>query len=173
MTEAEIISRREVFTTEINNTPDTGDTITTNEQLRTNLNQLASTYGVTTGFQLTTSQGETIFREIIEGTTVGSIPIQGKQERLDALLADSLAHNSQEYIAVMSLFYNGEGLVDSTNRWLAKAIINDNRAEAWYQIRYQSNLNGIHASRRYQEADLFGLYDAGTLSQDQETAQSK
>jgi len=36
---------------------------------------------------------------------------------------------------------------------------NDNRAEAWYQIRYQSNSDGKHAPRRIAESNLFSLYD--------------
>jgi hypothetical protein len=70
-------------------------------------------------------------------TNDGKIVIQGKQERLDALLRDpitgqnTLAHNSKEYVAVMSLFYTAESLVNSTKKLLANAIIKDNRAEAW------------------------------------------
>jgi hypothetical protein len=42
--------------------------------------------------------------------TDGNIVVQGKEARLDALLQGTLAHNSKEYIAVMSLFYNLETL---------------------------------------------------------------
>ncbi|MBI3399771.1 MAG: hypothetical protein HY026_11165, partial [Deltaproteobacteria bacterium] len=171
MTTTEINARRDAFITAINNTPDTGNIDTIDAQLQTNLNQVASSYGVSSfrlNFDATlgySPQGYTIFREIIEGTTVGSIPIQGKQERLDALLQNSLDHNSKEYVAVVSLFYNSEALVNSQRRLLANAIINDNRAEAWFEIRYGSNADGQHATRRYAEADLFGLYDtAGTTT---------
>ncbi|MCL4536256.1 MAG: hypothetical protein M1610_01485 [Nitrospirae bacterium] len=166
MTTFKITTIRNEFQTAINNTPHTGSTDTINAQLRANLNKVASRYGVAT-FQIDKPQGYTVFREIIEGTKVGNIPIQGKQERLDALLQDSLAHNSKEYIAVMSLFYNGESLVDSKQRLLANAIIKDNRAEAWFEIRYNSN-NGSNrsalAQRRYRESDLFGLLDSGAFT---------
>lgn len=156
MTTAVITTRQAAFAKAINDTPDGNE-----PALIANLNQVASQYGVST-FKIDSTQGYTIFREIIEGTKVGNIPIQGKQERLDALLQNSLAHNSKEYIAVMSLFYNGESLVDSKQRLLANAIIKDNRAEAWFQIRYGSNAKGIHANRRYREANMFGLYDNGS-----------
>ncbi|MBI3399768.1 MAG: hypothetical protein HY026_11150 [Deltaproteobacteria bacterium] len=48
------------------------------------------------------------------------------------------------------------------------AIKNDNRAEAWYEIRYNSNSDGQHANRRYSEADMFGLYDTGAIFTDAE-----
>jgi hypothetical protein len=58
----------------------------------------------------------------------------------------------------MSMFYNGEGLV-GPNTKLALAIRNGDRAEAWFQIRYQSNANGDLQARRHRESDLFGLYN--------------
>ncbi len=173
MTEAEITARRQEFTTAINNTLDTGNIDTINDQLRANLNQVSIQYGVTT-FQLNTTQGYNVFRAIILGTNIGDVAIQGKQQRLDALLDGALVRNSNEYIAVMSLFYNGETLVGIN---LRRALENDNRAEAWYEIRYRSNggdspSTGI-ANRRYREAALFGLYDSGELTPEQQTDQAK
>ena len=76
---------------------------------------------------------------------------------------------SRERIALLSLAYNG---VLAHSKLLAEAIKRGDRAEAWYQIRYQSNrtslsqapVNGVHglAKRRYYEAEMFGLYDAST-----------
>jgi GH24 family phage-related lysozyme (muramidase) len=87
---------------------------------------------------------------------------------------DSRLGYSKERIALVSLAYNSKtGATDLLGGKLMAAINNDNRAEAWYEIRYNSNLNKIHANRRYQEADLFGLYDSGTLTPDQQTAQAK
>lgn len=73
---------------------------------------------------------------------------------------------SNERLALVSLAYNNlvgfnvDGSFKSAN--LRQAILADNRAEAWYQIRYGSNggqspSRGI-ANRRYAESDLFGLY---------------
>lgn len=72
---------------------------------------------------------------------------------------------SKERAALVSLAYNNPALLGGG---LAKALVNGNRAEAWYQIRYASNggdsrTPGI-ANRRYRESDLFGLYDAGVTS---------
>jgi len=158
MTADQINSIRSEFTTSINNTPN-GDW----QALRTNLNQVANRYGVSS-FRINETQGYEVFRNIVLGEAEGNIEVQGKQQRLDALLQSSLDHNSKEYVAVMSLFYNGEGLINSEKRLLAKAIINDNRSEAWFEIRYGSNGNGIHAGRRYDEAALFDLYDATQMT---------
>lgn len=73
---------------------------------------------------------------------------------------------SLERAAVVSLTYNrGVGAV---NGWteLTAAIQSSERAESWFQIRYNTLTrtqpqyrNGI-AKRRFVEADVFGLYDA-------------
>ncbi|MBK6638098.1 MAG: hypothetical protein IPG34_10775 [Rhodocyclaceae bacterium] len=58
----------------------------------------------------------------------------------------------------MSLSYNG--MLGGESPSLQKALIDGDRAEAWYQIRYGSNpdnLPGV-AKRRYYESSLFGLY---------------
>jgi Ca2+-binding RTX toxin-like protein len=174
MTTTDINAVISVFTNQINNTPHTGDLV-----LQTNLNRIARKYYGADGFFINTTQSMNIIREIIFGLNDGNIHVQGKEARLDALLRDpitgqsTLAHNSKEYVAVMSVFYTRETLVASPRRLLANAIINDNRAEAWFEIRYNSNADGQHADRRYKEADLFGLYDSGTLTPEQQTAQAK
>lgn len=56
------------------------------------------------------------------------------------------------------MFYNTESLVAAGSK-LATAVINDDRAEAWYQIRYNSNADGQHTARRIDESKLFSLYD--------------
>ena len=54
--------------------------------------------------------------------------------------------------------FNGNGTVKS--RALRNAIVTDDRAEAWYQIRYYSNGNNLPgiARRRYEESQIFGLF---------------
>jgi Ca2+-binding RTX toxin-like protein len=74
---------------------------------------------------------------------------------------------SKERAALVSLAYNSSALLGSG---LKAALGNGNpelanRAEAWYEIRYRSNSDGAHATRRYSESKLFGLYDGtGTPS---------
>jgi len=71
--------------------------------------------------------------------------------------------DSRERTALVSLAWNAPELLGTK---LKAAIVNGDRAEAWYEIRYQSNSrkqpsnirDGI-AKRRYFEADTFGLYD--------------
>jgi len=153
-----------------------------NSNLQSALNSLCTAFGGST-FEIPQLQSEAIIRQIINGGvsipgflnyTVG----QGKQARLDAIIGNGLPHNSKEYVAVMSMFYNGEGTVRSTKRLLANAIKNGNRAEAWYEIRYGTNADGWNAinndlspysgvgagiaKRRYEESQLFGLYGDST-----------
>lgn len=86
---------------------------------------------------------------------------------------------SSERVALVSLGYNGISLIEKTievegkktktETNIKKAINSGNRAEAWYEIRYQSNggqdKNGI-AKRRFYEAELFGLYNS-TLNEEE------
>ena len=88
--------------------------------------------------------------------------------KVDAWLAGILPSN--ERIALVSLAYNNLIGVNANGTFksptLRQAIIDDNRAEAWYQIRYASNggLSRITsgegiANRRIAESNLFSLYD--------------
>lgn len=88
--------------------------------------------------------------------------------KVDAWLAG--IPQSNERIALVSLAYNNLIGVNPGGTFksptLRQAIIDDNRAEAWYQIRYESNggLSRITsgegiANRRITESDLFSLYD--------------
>ncbi len=87
-----------------------------------------------------------------------------------ALGADDLPA-SKERAAILSLLYNLSGPRSSSIAGNIPSTINaiksNNRAEAWYEIRYNSNANsqvdsierGI-ANRRMAESDLFGLYSS-------------
>jgi len=66
----------------------------------------------------------------------------------------------RERVALISLAYNGgPGLLTTK---IGEAIASGNRAEAWFEIRYDLNKNGSYTNRRYREADVFGLYDNPT-----------
>jgi GH24 family phage-related lysozyme (muramidase) len=146
--------------------------------LQARLTNLAQQYGVPE-FKIDQTQATTIYTQILSGATIavtgGSpIDIQGKEARLDFNLGNSLAHDTKEYVALMSLFYNAESLVGAGSK-LATAVINDSRAEAWYEIRYRSNgdqLSGI-ATRRYDEAKLFGLYNGPIINPQPTDAEAK
>lgn len=80
--------------------------------------------------------------------------------------------DSRERTALISLAWNQKDGSPLLGKKLKAAIQADDRAEAWYEIRYNSNSvkqaqnirNGI-AKRRYFEADTFGLYDNGANTQ--------
>lgn len=62
---------------------------------------------------------------------------------------------SRERAVLLDLTYNGgTGLLGNK---LVSAIENGDRAEAWFEIRYNSG--GSLAKRRYVESQIFGLYD--------------
>ena len=76
--------------------------------------------------------------------------------------------NNLERIALFSMAYNGAigAKVDNNGNFISwkspslrDALVNGDRAEAWYQIRY--NTPG-EQTRNYAQAALFGLYDRGT-----------
>jgi hypothetical protein len=82
---------------------------------------------------------------------------------------------SRERTVLYSLAYNSkderpkDGILDLLGPALATAIKNGNRAEAWYEIRYNTNFGDITgvAKRRFLESEYFGLYnDANNVSLD-------
>ncbi len=81
----------------------------------------------------------------------------GYEDGLDYRLADegSPAY-STERAALLSVYYNAPVLIGPG---VQNAILNDERAQLWYEIRYNhnhTNHNGLQ-SRRAEEADLLGL----------------
>jgi trimeric autotransporter adhesin len=139
--------------------------------LKSALDFLLLSHGVQGGFSLSEEQAIAIKRHAIEGFIIGPFAFsssetfnnQGKQAELDAILQplgfSSSTRDSREYEALMSLYYNNPNLI---GRVLREAIVQGNRAEAWYQIRYQSNADQLpgQARRRAWEATLFGLFES-------------
>lgn len=109
-----------------------------------------SNANVPTTLTVSTTQANTIYQNIV-GTYEG---------RVNAKISG--VDQSYERAALVSLTYNNADLIGPN---LQKAIKEGNRAEAWYEIRYQSNspnqaqniLEGI-AKRRYYESEMFSLY---------------
>lgn len=97
---------------------------------------------------------------------------KGYEETLSKWLGETTQYSivpmGNERIALLSLVYNNViGPGKSPN--LLNDLKNGNRAEAWYEISYHSNggssaSQGI-ANRRYQEAELFGLWGDGGPTQ--------
>lgn len=73
---------------------------------------------------------------------------------------------SRERAALISLAYQrGRVGTELIGPKLIAAITNDDRAEAWFEIRYNSGQT--FANRRYAESDLFGLYNGtGGIGED-------
>jgi Ca2+-binding RTX toxin-like protein len=103
------------------------------------------------------------FNDDQEIKDVFSVVVQTHETDIDNWLSG--IPESNERAVLVDLSYNGGGILDeSTN--LRQAIVDDNRADAWYEIRYNTNSGdqpadirpGI-ANRRYRESDLFGLYN--------------
>jgi len=104
-------------------------------------------------------------------TTLLNVKIQTYETALSKSLGKDNLLDSKERAAVISVIYN---LTNATQEGIGKAIPslitairNDNRAEAWYEIRYNTNggdsrkkAGGGIANRRSSESNLFGLYDA-------------
>lgn len=84
-----------------------------------------------------------------------------------------LSRNTQERAVLVSLAAQHEIGNDNDGSLLglplAHALMDNDRAECWYQIRYglQDNdtpVNQAVVKRRYFESELFGIYDEGTTS---------
>ena len=79
-----------------------------------------------------------------------------------SLASDAGFQNSLELVALASLVWNGgPGILGTEKAGLGQAIASGNRAEAWFQIRYQRNphQDPAVARRRYYESQVFGLFD--------------
>lgn len=75
---------------------------------------------------------------------------------------------SKERAVLVSLAWGSEALISNS---LKTAIVtDDDRAEAWFEIRYRSNgeSQGGIAKRRFMESEIFGLYDTGNHNPDSE-----
>ncbi len=123
----------------------------------------------------TTTRGEFKFVADEEAIDIFNIKIQDYEDAVDTWLSG--IPESNERAVLVSLSYNGV-LYESNS--LKNAILADDRAEAWVQIRYLSNAGSLgnltpaqiaaagyngQAARRYAESDLFGLYKPGTLDE--------
>jgi hypothetical protein len=69
---------------------------------------------------------------------------------------------SKQRVALMDLWYQGQMKyfgTSSSPSMLTRALIDGNRAEAWYEIRYNSAANGGGViARRYVDAQMFRLF---------------
>lgn len=73
--------------------------------------------------------------------------------------------DSMEMVALVSLAYQGFINVGKSPA-LKRAIVNGDRTEAWYEIRYNTNTE----ARRFLEADTFSLYNPNPTEADYKSA---
>lgn len=117
-----------------------------------------------TDFSITPQQSRQLFEQILPQYESELDDWLRNDVQTPAIVDGLLTRNSAERLALLSLKWNQTpGERQLLGPRLADALRHDDRAEAWYQIRYQSNggdsSSGDIANRRYRESDLFGLYD--------------
>jgi hypothetical protein len=161
---------------DLNGNPQRPGESTSEQALQSALNAKLVTYGVSRAFQFqSATDARTAKMRLIQGFTIGGYTYRGFESGLDALLpkhpvsgAPLIAHDTREYMALMSLYFNNSDLVGPRLRTaLAIADPYEARAEAWYQIRYvhRAELPGL-AKRRFVEAAIFGLYGSNVPAAD-------
>ena len=95
-----------------------------------------------------------------DATALLNVRAAAAENQLDQILGYHIAE-SRERAALASLAYNNASALLGPK--LITAIQTDDRAEAWYQIRYASNGGASQspgiANRRIDESNLFSLYD--------------
>ena len=143
------------------------------QQLNTTMNQWASDATVST--HNGKDKRSTFFLDYNEINNVFNTIAPYYEVGVDAWIATyglTVERYSRERAVFFSLAYNSrdannDGIPDLLGDNLGKAIKNGNRAEAWFEIRYGSNLGDVPgiAKRRYYESDLFGLYNSGSVDE--------
>ena len=116
---------------------------------------------------ITEPQFQPLFNLLVDAATTTLIAKIG-QPVFSALAGSS------EMVALLSLTFNSPSLIGSK---LIAALQDGNRAEAWYEIRYDSNGGASRsagiANRRYAESDLFGLYNGDPAAPAPDVAEAK
>jgi Ca2+-binding RTX toxin-like protein len=141
----------------------------------------------TTQFELASSDvSRQVLNQVLDGYSVPGQSFSGYEILLDTWLVrtglnnrqpDLMNPDSHERLVLLSLAFNSgvygsdqpgtpwidTGLPTLLGPKLTNALLNDNRAEAWYEIRYHS---GGPAARRFLEADTFGMYNTNPTEPD-------
>ncbi|WP_134940851.1 hypothetical protein [Ralstonia solanacearum] len=127
----------------------------------------SSTSGIPAGLVSLTLPSETVATALLQLAVTKRVP------QFDAFLASNNISlpDSRERAALLSMWYQSPKYFknsDGTLTSLSKALASGNRAEVWYQMRYDSAADGAQGSgiltRRYSESTYFGLYDTGPVT---------
>jgi len=111
------------------------------------------------GWEINSTQSRQLFEKVVP---------QYEKRVKDWLGNDALygsLQGSQEMVALFSLSYNGVVNVGKSPK-LKQAMLNGDRAEAYYEIRYNSGAD----PRRFLEGDTFGLYNPDPTEVDYKAA---
>lgn len=141
--------------------------------------------------ELTTLQGLASIPTQADAVTLLQISIATAESGLNTLtekLGIGNIPDSNERAALVDMYYQlpGGGGTSGKNGYfmhkdgsftnLSLALQSGNRAEAWFQIRYQSSDNGINGNgvvkRRYVDAQLYGLFADPSSPTEAETLQA-
>lgn len=130
------------------------------------LDAVLANNGIAQTFHLTQPQAQLALQLIVTNVTIPSLDALLNANGINYLTTPN-GHNSQEYMALLSLFYNGG--TNTVGPSLLADLVNQNRAAAWYEIRYQTDANdpnGAIERRRYYESNVFGLSTTADTYQD-------
>lgn len=120
-----------------------------NGQLRSVLDRLTLQDLGKGPFTINQVQAREVERKILEGYTIDGVVREGVLTSLQRFLSDnagvSIPSNSNEFVAIAALYYNNPTLVTG-NGDLLRALRSNDRAEAWFEIRY-----GLNASKQDEE----------------------
>ena len=148
------------LTAAVNKTYAKGDTASLQSAIKKILDERAkklSSYSfINTGMALAEEQMPTIFSEAVKVY----------QDRVRTALGMSVTefpNESREMVALTSMAY--QGTLAGIKSELKTAIANNDRAEAWYLIRYRAQVTGPgDLGRHFAEAQTFGLYEGDSTS---------
>ena len=107
---------------------------------------------------ITSEQGRALSDQIIS-------TYEGRVKKAIGQTAFNQLSGTSEIVALLSLAYNLKGFGSNTPTLMRALgsgnLQNGNRAEAWFQMRYNLNGNQLAglANRRYRESEFFGLYN--------------
>jgi len=121
-----------------------------------------------------TAQSKNVFSFLASSSSIDTLlttSINDAKDELVKRIGTSLVSQldgTAELAALISLTFNNPSLVGPK---LTTALQNGDRAEAWFEIRFNSNGGASQsvgiATRRYDESSLFGLYDIAALNDDE------
>jgi Ca2+-binding RTX toxin-like protein len=138
-------------------------------QAHSDFTDAMSSGGALAGLSVTAPQAQALFTFALDENlaTVSGNDTSVYDTTIGSIFSDfeNTHANSKELAALDSIAYNGPGLIGPG---LANALDDDDRAQAWYEILYNSGNtdNAGLMNRHIAEANLFGLTNNGAAPED-------